>query len=230
MKSILTTISAVVLLAACNQKSATDIQSLETLYKKSYELKDIPTAITAVQFILLQDSTHALRDSLHVMYLAVQNIDACLTTTEDALKRKPDNEELLKYKMLCLEQLGKGEELLVLSNNLYNKTKKSEYLYKAVSVQLAMGDFEVATKSIDDMMEKYKGSTDSVDMIIGEGQNQRVPILAACWNMRGYVYIQTQRYQQAAEAYQRAIQIFPDFVMARRNLQQLVQSAQQQQR
>ena len=228
MKSILTTISAVVLLSACNQKSATDVKSLEVLYKKSYDLKDISTAITSVQLILLQDSTHALRDSLPAMYLSVQNIDACLTTTEDALKRKPNDEELLKYKMLCLEQLGKGEELLTLSNDLYNKTKKSEYLYKSVSVQLAMGNFEVASKNIDDMMEKYKNSTDSVDMIIGEGQNQRVPILAACWNMRGYVYIQTQKYQQAAEAYQRAIQIFPDFVMARRNLQQLIQSAQQQ--
>ncbi|TAE86331.1 MAG: tetratricopeptide repeat protein [Bacteroidetes bacterium] len=228
MKSILTTISAVVLLSACNQKSVTDVKSLEVLYKKSYDLKDISTAITSVQLILLQDSTHALRDSLPAMYLSVQNIDACLTTTEDALKRKPNDEELLKYKMLCLEQLGKGEELLTLSNDLYNKTKKSEYLYKSVSVQLAMGNFEVASKNIDDMMEKYKGSTDSVDMIIGEGQNQRVPILAACWNMRGYVYIQTQKYQQAAEAYQRAIQIFPDFVMARRNLQQLIQSAQQQ--
>lgn len=228
MKSILTTISVVVLLSACNQKSVTDVKSLEVLYKKSYDLKDVSTAITSVQLILLQDSTHALRDSLPSMYLLVQNIDACLTTTEDALKRKPNDEELLKYKMLCLEQMGKGEELLVLSNDLYNKTKKSEYLYKSVSIQLAMGNYEVATKNIDDMMEKYKNSPDSVDMIIGEGQNQRVPILAACWNMRGYVYIQTQRYQQAAEAYQKAIQIFPNFIMARRNLQQLLQSAQQQ--
>jgi tetratricopeptide (TPR) repeat protein len=227
MKSFLITLSAVLTITACNRNNPTNSDELKTLYKKSYDLKDIQTAITAVQLILVKDSANDLRDSLPSMYFAVQNIDACLVSTEASLKRKPADEELLKYKMLCLEQLGKADELLVLSSDLYKKTGKVEYLYKSVSVQLVQGNFDVATKSIDAMMEKYKTSADSVDMIVGEGQNQRVPILAACWNMRGYVYIQNQKYQQAAEAYQKAIQIFPDFVMARRNLQQLIQSAQQ---
>ena len=130
--------------------------------------------------------------------------------------------------MLCLEQVGKADELFTLANNLYNKTGKAEYVYKIASVQLVTGEFTAANKTISSMMEKYKNTKDSVDIFIDQGQSQRVPIIAACWNMKGYLYIQTQKYQQAGEAYQKAIQIFPDFVMARRNLQQLIQGAQQQ--
>lgn len=233
MRVFLSTVAAAALtLTACNNSdnsaSNASIQKLEKLYKTSYDLKDVPTAISAVQLILLQDSTNNLRDSLPSMYLAVQNIDACLATTEDALKRHPENEEYNKYKMLCLEQIGKADELFALAKNLYDKTGKAEYIYKIASVQLVTGEFDAATKTINDMMEKYKNTKDSVDIFIDQSQSQRVPIIAACWNMKGYLYIQTQKYQQAGEAYQKAIQTFPDFVMARRNLQQLIQGAQQQ--
>ncbi|MBP9187394.1 MAG: tetratricopeptide repeat protein [Bacteroidia bacterium] len=233
MKLLITTaIAATLTLTACNTNNAptgnASLEKFKTLYKTSYDLKDIPTAITAVQLILSEDSTNTLRDSLPSMYLAVQNIEACYTTTEAALKRHPEDEEYAKYKMLCLEQLGKADELFALAKNLYAKTGKAEYMYKIASVQLVTGEFDAATKSINEMMEKYKNTTDSVDIFIDQGQSQRVPIVAACWNMKGYLFIQTQKYQKAGEAYQKAIQIFPDFVMARRNLQQLIQGAQQQ--
>jgi tetratricopeptide (TPR) repeat protein len=233
MRVFLSTVAAAALtLTACNNadKSASSAsnQNLQKLYKTSYDLKDIPTAITAVQLILTHDSTNALRDSLPSMYLAMQNIDACLATTEDALKRHPQNEEYTKYKMLCLEQMGNADELFTLAKSLYNKTGKAEYIYKIASVQLVSGKFDEASKTINEMMEKYKNTKDSVDIFIDQSQSQRVPIIAACWNMKGYLYIQTQKYQQAGEAYQKAIQTFPDFVMARRNLQQLIQGAQQQ--
>ncbi len=233
MRVFLSTVAAAALtLTACNNAdnpaSNASVQKLEKLYKTSYDLKDIPTAITAVQLILTHDSTNALRDSLPSMYLAMQNIDACLATTEDALKRHPQNEEYTKYKMLCLEQMGNADELFTLAKSLYDKTGKAEYIYKIASVQLVSGKFDEASKTINEMMEKYKNTKDSVDIFIDQSQSQRVPIIAACWNMKGYLYIQTQKYQQAGEAYQKAIQTFPDFVMARRNLQQLIQGAQQQ--
>lgn len=227
MRIFLTLTAAAALLASCNQNSSGNISQLEKLYKKSYDLKDVPTAITATHLILAQDSTHYLRDSLPAMYMAVQNVDACLATTEEALKRKPEDEELQKYKLLCLEQTGEADKMFELANSLYKKTGKVEYIYKVASVQLVTGKFNEAAKSIDEMLEKYKSSADSVEIFIDQGQSQKVPVTAACWNMRGYMHIQNQKYQEAAEAYQKAIQIFPDFVMARRNLQQLMQGLQQ---
>lgn len=229
MKNLLALGTAAAMLIACNSSNNNTAQ-LEALYKKSYDLKDIPTAITAVQLLLQQDSTNALRDSLPGMYFAVQNIEACLTTTNESLKRNADNEELNNLKLLCLEQKGDGEQALKLSEELYKKTGKLEYIYKKASMELMTNQLETATKTIDGMADKYKDSKDSVDIFIDQNQSQPVPIQAACWNMRGYVYIQKQQYQQAAEAYQKAIQIYPDFVMARRNLQQLVQGLQQQRR
>ncbi|MBW7845231.1 MAG: tetratricopeptide repeat protein [Bacteroidia bacterium] len=232
MRNFLLTGATALLILSCSQQQANQSQNQkwEALYHKSYQLKDIPTAITAVQILLQQDSTNALRDSLPSMYFAVQNIDACLTVTDECLIRNPDSEDLNNIKLLCLEQKGEGEKALALAENLYNKTGKLEYVYKKASMELMTNQLDIAAKTINAMMEKYKTNKDSVDIFLDQSQSQPVPIIAACWNMRGYIHIQKQQYQQAAEAYQKAIQIYPDFVMARRNLQQLIQGMQQQRR
>lgn len=227
MKAILATMGAAVILAtACTQKNTSNAQ-LEQAFNRSMELKDYPTAITTVHLMLAADSTHALRDTLPALYFLTQNVDACLKTAEAALTRKPDDEELSKYKLLCLEQVGKPEEVMALARKLHEKTGKAEFMYKIASVEIIGGQFDKAAATIDAMEERYKSGKDSVDIFVDQTQSQRVPLLAACWNMRGYIYIQTQKYQQAAEAYQKAIQTYPDFVMARRNLQQLMQGMQQ---
>ncbi|MFN7313799.1 MAG: tetratricopeptide repeat protein [Bacteroidota bacterium] len=211
-------------LASCN--SSVKQPDYQALFKRSYDLKDIPTAITAAQLILLNDSTNAVRDSLPKLYLAVQNFEACLQTLDAALVSKPADDELLKMKMICLEQVGKDEDLMKLAQNMFDKTGKVEYIYKVASVHLATGNFTEANKVIDVMSEKFKAGKDSVDMFIDQVRTQRVPVTAACWNMRGYYYVQTQQYQKAAEAYKKAIQTYPDFIMARRNLEQLLQNFQ----
>lgn len=226
MKAILATLGAAVLLATACTKNNNSNTQLEQVFKRSMELKDYPTAISSVHLLLSTDSTHALRDTLPALYFLTQNVDACLKTAEESLVRKPNDEELSKYKLLCLEQVGKPDEVMALAKQLHEKTGKAEYMYKIASVEIISGNFEKAGATIDAMEERYKSGKDSVDIFVDQSQSQRVPLLAACWNMRGYIYIQTQKYQQAAEAYQKAIQTFPDFVMARRNLQQLMQGMQ----
>lgn len=227
MKNIkikLATIGIITSTVACKQTEKQSTAKLETLFKNSYDLKDVPTAITAVQLILAEDSTHVLLDSLPSLYLAAQNFEACLTLTNQALQRKPDNEELTKYKMISLEQLGKDDELLALSKKMFQKTGKVEFIYKQASAELLTGDFTSAETTINTMMDKFKNKPDSVDMMIDQMRTQKVPVIAACWNMKGYMFIQTQKYREAAMAFQKAIQIYPDFIMARRNLDQLMQN------
>jgi Flp pilus assembly protein TadD len=49
-----------------------------------------------------------------------------------------------------------------------------------------------------------------------------VPFKAVALNMRGFVHMQNQRYQEAADAYQGALQVFPDYQLAQNNLRFLV--------
>lgn len=220
-------ISAAVALAACNQPKS-NVAELEKLYKKSIDLKDVPTAITAVQMILVQDSTNGLRDSLPELYFAVNNVDACLKTTEDALSRKPEDEDLLQYKLLCLEQLDRLDEQFALSKKLYEKTHKAQYIYKVASVQLLTGNLKDAAETLDTIMDRYKDSKDSIDVFYDQARSQRVPVTAAAWNMRGYMYIQMQQFQKAQEAYVKSVQTYPDFILPRRALQELAAAARQQ--
>jgi tetratricopeptide (TPR) repeat protein len=192
----------------------------EKLYSQSMKLKDLNTAIFAIQMILMDDSTNTLRDSLPELYGAVNNIEACMTTNEDAIKRHPNEEKYLNIKVLCLQQIGDFDGQFVLLDQLYKQTHKPQYIAQMASLQLAGGQAKEAMKTIDFIIKEYKNNTtDSLDIFLDEVNKQKVPVVAAAYNMKGYVYMQRKDITNAKEMYFKALEIYPDFEMPKRNLE-----------
>lgn len=192
----------------------------QKLYEKSMKLKDLHTAIYAIQMILIQDSTNALRDSLPELYGAVNNIEACMLTNEETLKRYPKEEKFLNIKILCLQQVGDMNGQFVLLEQLYQQTKKPQYIAQMASLQLAGGQAKEAMKTIDFILAEYKNNkTDSLDIFLDETTKQKVPVMAAAYNMKGYVYMQKKDINNAKEMYFKALEIYPEFEMPKRNLE-----------
>jgi len=44
---------------------------------------------------------------------------------------------------------------------------------------------------------------------------------AAAWNMKGYIYMQQKNIEKAKECYFKALEIYPEFVMPKRNLEMI---------
>jgi len=221
---ILATTVAISILTACNKggnsQSATTTETYRLLYGKSMKLKDLQTAIYAIQMILLTDSTNGLRDSLPELYGAVNNIEACMLTNEETLKRYPNEEKFLNIKILYLQQLGDLDGQFLLLEKLYNKTKKAQYIAQMASLQLAGGQAKEAMKTIDFILAEYKNNnTDSLDIFLDETNKQKVPVMAAAYNMKGYVYMQKKDIKNAKEMYFKALEIYPEFEMPKRNLE-----------
>lgn len=203
--------------ASSNASGSDDYQKL---YQKSMKLKDLNTAIYAIQMILIQDSTNALRDSLPELYGAVNNIEACMLTNEETLKRYPKEEKFLNIKILCLQQVGDMNGQFVLLEQLYQQTKKPQYIAQMASLQLAAGDSKEAIKTIDYIINEFQGNkTDSLDIFLDEQNKQKVPVLAAAYNMKGYVFMQRKDIKNAKEMYFKALEIYPEFEMPKRNLE-----------
>jgi tetratricopeptide (TPR) repeat protein len=85
-----------------------------------------------------------------------------------------------------------------------------------------MGKLDEASKIVDEIMAKAPDSKDSLDIFVNEQQKQKVPILAATLNFKGYIYAQNRNLPEAKKYFEAAIKAYPDFVMARRNLQQIM--------
>jgi tetratricopeptide (TPR) repeat protein len=225
MKRFLVILSASALLfTACKngaeQTSTSENDTYQKLYTKSMKLKDLPTAIVAIQMILLNDSTNGLRDSLPELYGAVSNIEACMQTNEDALKRHPKEEKYLNIKVLCLQQVGDFDGQFILLDQLYKQTNKPQYIAQMASLQLAGGQTQEAIKTIDFIISEYKNNkTDSLDIFLDETNKQKVPVLAAAYNMKGYIYMQRKDITNAKEMYFKALEIYPEFEMPKRNLE-----------
>ncbi len=220
---ILVSVSAL-FLAACTSKteqpSTSDNGPYQQLFEKSMKLKDIHTAIYAAQMILLTDSTNILRDTLPELYGAVNNLEACMQTTEDALKRHPNEEKYLNIKVLYLQQIGEMDEQFRILEQLYAQTKKPQYIAQIASLQLAGGQPKEAMKTIDFIITEYKDNkTDSLDIFLDEVNKQKVPVVAAAYNMKGYVYMQRKDITNAKEMYFKALEIYPEFEMPKRNLE-----------
>lgn len=220
----------VALLSACvftacqsgSDKTATtaDVATYQKLYEKSMKLKDLHTAIYAIQMVLMNDSTNNLRDSLPELYGAVNNVEACMQTNEETLKRHPKDEKFLNIKILCLQQTGDMDGQFKLLEQLYKDTKKAQYIAQMASLQLASGDNKEAMKTINFIIDEFKNNkTDSMDIFLDEVNKQRVPVLAAAYNMKGYVYMQRKDIANAKEMYFKALEVYPQFEMPRRNLE-----------
>jgi tetratricopeptide (TPR) repeat protein len=103
---------------------------------------------------------------------------------------------------------------------LYQQTKKPQYIAQRASLQLAGGQAKEAMNTINFILEEFKNNkTDSLDIFIDEQNKQKVPVLAAAYNMKGYVYMQRKDITNAKEMYFKALEIYPNFEMPKRNLE-----------
>lgn len=226
IRNFLSLLMVSALLFSCSQpKSATDYQQL---FKTSMEVKDYHSAAFALQCLLQADSSNAMyQDTLAEIYAAVNNYAACEHYTDLALKRHPNDEKFLQMKALCLQEAGKGMELLDFYNKLYASTGKITYLYQAATIQLAAGDMKGAKGAVATIEEKIKGVTDSVDFMISETEKQKVPLRAAVYNVKAYMAAQENNFAGAKQNFELALKEFPNFVTAQQNYMRLMQGAQQ---
>ncbi len=226
MKKLLVALPLLALFA-CNKTNQN--QTYKALYEKSMQVKDYPTAITALQLLLLEDSSQkAYMDTLPELYSAVHNYESSEYYTDIALKTYPTSERFLQLKALCLQQTGNVSQVMDIYSKLYASTQKITYLYQIAAFQFSAQDMGSAERTMKILEEKMIDSQDSVDFMISETEKQKVPVRAAVYNMKAYMVAQKRDLAGAKKYFEMAIKEFPEFVTARQNLQQLLQGGKQQ--
>ncbi|MFN4083342.1 MAG: tetratricopeptide repeat protein [Bacteroidia bacterium] len=225
MRKNILILSILFIVFSCNNNQS-KITDYKALYDKSMAVKDYHTAITALQVLLLTDSNNtSYLDTLPELYAAVKNFEASNYYTDLALKRYPDSEKYLQIKALCVQQTGNFEEELGLYEKLYESTKKLPYLYQLTAYYFSSGQTKEAKNYLEKLEELSKNSTDSVDFMISETEKQKVPIKAAIYNMKAYMSVQNRDLASAKKFFEMALKEFPDFITAKQNYYQLMQSA-----
>ena len=139
----------------------------------------------------------------------------------DILKSKPDNIELLEMKAISLESMGVNEKASEAYNDLLLKTSNNYYAYKLAGLQLALNQFDEALVSVKRADELPDEGTIKVTFQVNKNYNQNVDLKAAIAYLEGIIALNLEKNKEAKTSFERAVKLFPDFVLAKSKLSTL---------
>jgi tetratricopeptide (TPR) repeat protein len=187
--------------------------------KQALSYSDQTVATSAMYNIIsLEGPQSSYKDSLAYMYFNARNYVSCYLVAEDILKYKPNNEELIEMKAVSLETMGALEKAIESYNLLLSKSNNNYHAYKIAGLQLALKKYDEALSSIKKAASMADNEKVSVSFQINKNYNQNVQLKPAIAYLEGLIYLGKEMEKEAKASLERAVQLFPDFVLAKSKL------------
>ncbi|HMT29287.1 MAG TPA: tetratricopeptide repeat protein, partial [Bacteroidia bacterium] len=117
--------------------------------------------------------------------------------------------------------LGDIKTALPLFEELYKTTNSVENGYQVATMQFTMKRFGECFETITKIKTNPESKTAKVVITTEQGDNMRVTYLAAVENLSGVLYTEMGKPEMAKAAYERAIAEAPDFILAKKNLENM---------
>ena len=219
MKNLIYILTFVVTATAISQNTiALEKQQLKQALV--YGDKAVATA-TMYRIISLEGPQSTYKDSLAYLYFDSRNYVSCFLVTNDILKNKPNNIELLEIQAISLESMGAIQKASESYNTLLSKTNNNYHAYKLAGLQLALKKFEEAYVSVKKANQLADAGTINVTFQVNKNYNQNINLKAAIAYLEGVIALNLKKTDEAKLSFSRAIELFPDFVLAKGKLESL---------
>ncbi len=195
------------------------VEFYQQMYEQSLKFNDLSVATQAVHSILVIDpSATTWLDTLATIYFQRGAFAQCLLTSTEALKNTPDNLTTMEMAAVCKENLGLLKEALADYELLYSKSQNIFHMYQISTIQFGLKRFGECEQTVNRMLADPRGKEETILISTDRGQ-QRVPFYAACQNLLGVLMLDLGKKEDAKKHFDQAVQIFPDFVLAKANLE-----------
>ena len=181
----------------------------------------IIAANSMYNIIALEGPQSNYKDSLAYLYFNGANYVSTFLVTNDIIKNKPNNIELLEMNAISLESMGVLEKAAEAYNNLFLKTNNNFHAYKLAGLQLALNKFNEAFVSIKKADALPDNGTLQVRFQVNKNYSQNVKLKPAIAYIEGVINMNLKKDAAAKQSFERAIQLFPDFVLAKSRLETL---------
>lgn len=199
-------------MASCKQINEVDV------YRKCIEQDDRLCAIHAVTRILTQSPLDATwNDTLAVLYSNIGMTQQAVLAADKALTLR-ESEAVRLVSAVGHKQLGNFEKAL----DGYRKLSDSqpndiEFMYENGYLLIRLGRDDEALPWLDKVLAHEKATEISMQEFIEQG-SQMVPYAAIAHNLKGYVAAKKGRNDEAIRSYEAALNLFPDYFLAKNNL------------
>ncbi len=123
----------------------------------------------------------------------------------------------LEIAAYSLEQLGALDQALPHFERLYLLTGDNFSLYKSGFIQYSLKKYQEALNSVN-MLTKNAKPEDKIGFPVSQTETQEIGMKAAALNLRGMIYLDQGSKPEAKTAFEEAIQLEPNFNLAKENL------------
>lgn len=186
----------------------------------SYGDKSI-AANAMYSIIILEGPQSVYKDSLAYLYFNERNFLSCFLVTNDILKTKPAHLEFMEMNAISLESMGATEKAAEAYQKLFAKTNSNYHAYKLAGLQFIMNKFEDAYASIKKADKLPDDGTTKINFQVNKNYNQEAGLKAAMAYLEGIIAMNLNKNAEAKISFERAIKLFPEFVLAKSKLETL---------
>lgn len=223
--TLLFSFAAILLFSSCTDEkkqlekaNAHDIK----VYHQAAEYGDVGTAIYAIHSLLARDTSNiAYYDTLSMLYFESRNYPQAVQSAQRALAKDPDNEKLLQVVANSYKYMGRGDVALPYFLKLSEITNNPQFAYEAAVIEFYGKQYTEAEAAINKLLNSPASENYSVGVPSGQGKEQPVPLRAALYNLLGYIKQNQEKPEEAKTAYQKALDLYPEFILAENNLKEL---------
>lgn len=215
------------LLGACSNCTQEE-KFIAQMYKQSIDSGDYATAAGILEQLVASDGSTKnshWQDSLAYVYLKMENYGACESICTKLLQKDSFNVAVIEMLALSLHSQGKIAQAAEAYQRLAPKSRNVHHAYTLAQLQFELNQLSSALSTVQFASSLSYLPSDWVEVYIQENKCQRVPVEAALTYLKGVVLENlnpVQNRQLAKEAYEQAIQVAPDFLMAKKNLADLI--------
>ena len=198
--------------------------------KVALQNQDFVSAITFINMYLAIDSSRTtLKDTLLELYLITGQANQALVIAEQKLKKDPNDTAALHIAALASMQLNNLQKAYEYYSRLAQVTGNVKHLWDFAVVLWQMQRYGDALVVIDQIIANPASRTQTVTLQISQTTKQEVPILAAAYNLKGAAHQRLKDFNSAKEAYKKALEVVPDFILPQENLKALEEQEKAQQ-
>lgn len=196
---------------------AIDLEKAKLKQAQAYGDQSVATS-SMYAIIALEGPQSSYKDSLAYMYFNARNNISCFLVTNDILSYKPENLGLIEMKAISLESMGAIDRARQTYNDLFALTNSNFHAYKISTLLFAMGKNDEAHAMIKQADQLPDDGTLEVTFQVNKNYNQNVSLKASIAYVEGLIALELEKKAEARENFEKAIALFPDFVLAKSKL------------
>lgn len=209
-------------------QNVTSIELEKSKLEQAKAYSDQNEMVSALyNIVALEGEASNYKDTLAYVYFEQRKYIQSFLVAEDVLKRKPDSQELLEIHAISLESIGVFDKAAASYAKIFRSKKSIYHGYKQASLLYGMKSYDQAMAVIKVLDGMPNPDEVKVNFQVNQTFTQQVDIKGAIAYLEGLTYEAQEKTAEAEKSYNRAILIYPDFVLAKTSLNNLKNAAEE---